>query len=684
MTAAFPPLAEALLRPRSVALVGVSAKPASPAGRPLRFLRQSGYAGRVYPVRSGVEEIQGERCWPSLDALPETPDHAFLLGAADTVLDQLARCVARGVPVVSILASGFAEAGEEGAALQERVLDSVRGSSTRVLGPSTLGVANFHDGIRLTANAALEGEFPAGKVLAVSHSGSLLGALASRAKARGVGYGCIVSVGSEVDLSMAEICRATLDDPRVEGFVLFLEHLEHAAALREFAAEAHARGKPVVAYKLGRTRQAARLAATHTGAIVGDDDLADAFLNDSGIVRVHHIDGLLPAALLAQQLQRHSDLRPFRVGVISTTGGGASMLVDELGLRRLPVTAPSTACVEALAVAGVSCAGSDIVDLTLAGTRPEVMRRALGCVVDPGAFDLVVVVLGSSAATRPQESTAPVIESARETRCPLAVLVLPDAPEALSLLAQQGIAAFSAPELCADAVAAIAKADARRRMPADHVASRKLVRSRADAANLEAIGVGCVPELLVALDGPVPVNLPFDYPLAVKASSADIAHKTELGAAILGVQDAAQLEIAFRELQDKVDGHACATAQIQPMVRDGIAEVLIGFLRDPEVGPVVTLAPGGVLAELSTQRSVRLAPVDPDEAMRMIEELETMRVLRGYRGRPLGDVDAAAHAIHKLSLLALQDDVQEAEINPLIVRAEGQGAVAVDFIFGLR
>lgn len=263
---------------------------------------------------------------------------------------------------------------------------------------------------------------------------------------------------------------------------------------------------------------------------------------------------------------------------------------------------------------------------------------------------------------------------------PLAVLVMPDAPQALAIFAQAGIAAFSALELCADAIAAIAKAGSRRRSTVGHLACGSGSWSRPGAANLESMGIDCVPEVLVDLDTSLPRELPFDYPVAVKAPTAEISHKSELGAVILGVNGADELQRALVTLRERVQGKGCTSAQLQPMVQGGVAEVLIGFRRDSEVGPVVTLAPGDVLAELSTQRSVRLASVSEVEAVSTIDELHAMRVFRAYRGRPFGDIDALATAIHKLPLLALEENVVEAEINPLIVLPKGQGAVTADFL----
>ena len=257
-------LAQALLHPASVALYGASDDVGKMGGRPVQFLKRTGFAGRIYPINPRRDEIQGLKAWPSLQSLPEVPDQVFVLTPTETVIPAVRECAALGVKVVTILASGFSESGAEGAAREGELRRIAKETGIRILGPSSLGVVNPRTGLVLTANAAFaEPDLPPGKVCVASHSGSMIGALVSRGKARGVGFAGLVSVGSEVDLNVGEICAATLDDPAIEGYLLFLESLRHGPELRAFARAAHARGKPVIAYKLGRSAAAAEMATTH-------------------------------------------------------------------------------------------------------------------------------------------------------------------------------------------------------------------------------------------------------------------------------------------------------------------------------------------------------------------------------------------------------------------------------------
>ena len=287
-------LQQALFSPRSVAIVGQSDDAGKTAGRPLKFLRQMGYAGRVYPINPRRETVLGERAWPSLAALPEPPEHVYVVTPTELAVEAVVECGELGVKVVTVLADGFAEVGPKGLARETRLRDVCARTGLRIVGPSSLGIVDLRSKAMLTANAAFdEKDLPVGRIFAASHSGSMIGALLTRGKARGIGFAGLVSVGNEVDLSLGDICEATLDDEGIDGYMLFLETMRHAASLRRFALGAAARGKPVLAYKLGRSAAARELAVSHTGALAGEDDVADVFLAECGIARVDTLDALI-------------------------------------------------------------------------------------------------------------------------------------------------------------------------------------------------------------------------------------------------------------------------------------------------------------------------------------------------------------------------------------------------------
>jgi acyl-CoA synthetase (NDP forming) len=675
-------LARHLLAPQSVAIVGQSNDAGKTAGRPLKFLRQAGYQGRVYPVNARRDEVLGERAWPSLAALPEVPEHVYAVTGTEGAMEAIEECARLGVPVVTALANGFSETGEDGEARESRLREIVAGSKTRLVGPSSLGVVDMRHKTFLTANAAFdEKDLPVGRIFAASHSGGMIGTFLSRGKARGIGFAGLVSVGNEVDLSIGEICMATLEDPGIDGYVLFLEALRKASTLSAFARAAAERGKPVLAYKLGRSDAARELAVSHTGALAGEDDIADVFLKECGIARVATLEGLIEGFPLLAKMPKPTHQRGrLSVAVVTTTAGGATMVVDALASNGIEVTQPSDETLARIkAATGVDVTPARLVDMTLAGAQYNIMKGALDVLTTAPEFDMVVAAIGSSARFYPELAVKPIIDSANAKR-PIAAFLVPEAPDALARLSAAGVPNFHTPEACADAVAAALKRRAPRPiMVRTHPrgAGGRMLDELDAYALLSKLGVPHAPSVALDLSATSAPVLPFAYPVAVKALSASIAHKSDVGGVILDVRDGAGLIGAAQTIKSKT---GVDRVLVQPMTA-GVGEVLIGYRVDRDVGPLVMLAAGGILAEIHRDRSLRLAPIELADAQEMITEVASLKALAGYRGRPAGDLDAVTQALVSLSRLAGDPAVTEAEINPLMVLSKG--VVAVDALVRL-
>ena len=674
-------LRRALLSPRSVVIVGQSNDAGKASGRPLNFLRRAGFGGTVYSVNARRETVLGEPAYPSISALPEVPEHAYILVPTEAVIDAVAECGKAGVRIATILAAGFSETGADGVAREQRLKDVAAETGIRIIGPSSLGVVNLRESLLLTANAAFaEPDIPIGRTFFASHSGTMIGALMSRGKARGVGFAGLVSIGNEVDLSVGEICACTLDDPDIDSYLLFLESIRNAPALREFALGAAARGKPVVAYKLGRSSAARELAVTHTGALAGEDDVASAFLADCGIARVESLEALIEALPLVRRTPiRRVGARAPRVAVLTTTAGGAIMVVDPLAMRGVEIAQPSAETLARFAAAGIGVTPARIVDLTVAGARYDVYKPALDILTTAPEFDMVLAVVGSSARFHPEQAVKPIIDSANAAK-PIAAFLVPDAPDALAKLREAGVPAFRTPEACADAIAAaLARREPKPMVVAAAATSKGRVLDELEAyALLDRLGIPRSPA--VALDTRIaqPPTLPFPYPIAVKILSADIPHKTEAGGVALNVRDGEALVTTIKAMRDTVESRTGIVPErvlVAPMV-SGIGEALIGYRIDREAGPIVMVAAGGVFTEIYRNRSLRLAPVDLPTAHAMIADVKAFATLKGFRGKPAGDLEALARAIVALSQLAETGGVAEAEVNPLIVKTDG--VVAVD------
>src|SRR5690554_945800 len=685
-------LAKALLNPSSVALVGISNDTKKTAARPLQFLRRAGFDGTVYNINPSREEVQGEKAYTSLSALPEIPDHAFILTNTEQAIAAVEECGKLGITVAKILAGGFSEKGEAGIEREKRLKEIAKAAGVRLLGPSSIGLVNVHQNLTLTANAAFgEPGLPKGGIFCASHSGSLIGALTSRGRSRGIGFHTLVSVGSECDLSVGEICESTVDDPSVTGYLLFLETSRNADTLRRFALKAAAVGKPVVAYKLGRSEIAAELAVSHTGALAGEDSVTDALLRDCGIARVDTFEGLLEALpLLAMTPFRNAGDSAPRVGVVTTTGGGAAMAVDQLGIRGINVVSPSSDTQQKLQDAGIDGGSGRILDLTLAGTNYDVMKSALDIFCQAPEFDLVLATVGSSARNHPNLAVKPVIDSVNQGK-PLACFIVPEAPEALTLLSEGGVPNFRTPESCGDVVAAALN----RRTPNPELSvnvearpsGQRVIDEAAAYELLAEVGLDHAAFTVIDVDQPLP-ELSFDYPVVAKVLSSAISHKTDVGGVVLPIRSKDELTAAISKIRHDVEKNLPGSKVEKILVQrleKSVGEALIGIKWDRDVGPIVMVAAGGIYTELYKDRSLRLAPVNIEIAREMVGEVKAFEALAGYRGRPCGDLNAIAEAIVKLSQLAVSEThmIAEAEINPLMVMEEGKGALAVDALVTL-
>jgi acyl-CoA synthetase (NDP forming) len=450
------------------------------------------------------------------------------------------------------------------------------------------------------------------------------------------------------------------------------------------ARAAFAAGKPVLAFKLGRSALGREAAATHTGAIAGDDATAAAFCRAHGIVQVKVFEALLEAVplLLGQRPPAAK-----RVCAVTVSGGAAAMVVDLLGLAGLTLAPPPRDAVERLATSRVRVdANRAVIDLPMGradggayGAIVQALRATEDC-------DVVLAVLGSNAA-HDLESTRSRLALGLEGGKPLAVFAAPRATAALRLLTAHGIAAFRTPEACADAIRAYCDWRPPQAAP-DSIrpevsAAERLLPSGAGSLNaydaqvaLSALGIAFPPARVVHR-GDETVDISF--PVAAKILSPDLGHKTEAGAVVLDLAHPQALAEAVSRMLDALrarDPGARIDGVLEQSMQRGLGELLIGFRRDPQVGAIVLVGPGGVTAELHPGQVVRLAPVDLTTATEMLAEVPGIAAFQGYRKLPRGELRAVAEVVHRLSLLALLERVREAEINPLIVCSDQ--AVGVD------
>ena len=697
-------LRDALLCPQKVALIGASATPGRVTARPQAYLDAHGFSGEVCPVNPRRDSVQGVQAFPSVTEIPGDPvDHAYILLDAEPALHALDECGRAGVPVVTMLADGFAEAGSGGTARQARLVEIAARHDIALIGPNSMGVVS--GAFACTTNPVFANpDLPAGRFAVLSQSGSVIGAIASRGAAVGLGFRAYVSTGNEACLGVGEVGAALVDQPDIDGFVLFLETLRRPDQIAGFAARAAELGKPVIAYLVGRSEAGASLAASHTGAMTGGARGIEAFLAAQGIHLVENFEALAETAH-ALSLRSRLSGRPRHVTVVTTTGGGGGMVFDRIAMagQDLSLRGLSDSARARLDAQGIATKPNALVDVTLAGAQYDTMRAVLTALAEDPETGLVVAAIGSSAQFNPELAVKPIVDVVAEGKpgdAPIIAAPIPHAPESLHLFNASGVPAFRTVEAVAEGTAALF---APRPLPVPAIGDEALpdgVRAALATAPkgplteveagyvFKALGLDAPLSTMLAADGALPPEIGFPGPYVLKTVSRDILHKTDIGGVALGIADRAGLAAALGTMRTRVTD-ALPAARIdgylvQQMATGGLGEAIIGLSRDPVAGPMISVGVGGVMTEIYKDLSLRPAPVTVPQATAMLREVQAFALVRGYRGAPTGDLEALAEAVARLSLLALDPCVQEAEINPMLIMPEGRGACALDALIITR
>lgn len=695
-----------LLNPRAVAVVGASSDLSRIGGQPLRLLTEYGYQGKVHPVNPKHREIKGLACYPDLAAVPKPCDVALVALSAPHVPAVIEQCGKAGIPFAIVLSAGFSEVGAGGKALQEQLIAAARRHNVRVIGPNCLGVLNLRDNVRDGFGGTLQlGTLRPGPIAMVTQSGGFGFGVVAVAAYYGIGFNYAVSTGNEADLTALDLIGYFLECDDVETVVAFLEGVADGRRLIALGERALELGKPILTWKVGNTDVGREAAISHTARLTAGYELYRAAFRAGGFVEIDDIDDLVDAAKAfhAQRLPKGN-----RTGVITLSGGAGVLLADrcvERGLT-LPQLAPQTgARLREVTVAFASIGNP--VDATAHGYNDQfasynhVIRAVLA---DPN-IDQVI-------ARAPRGGAAAVwarglLEVLRETDKPL-LLNWPSSPddngEVMAFLEQHGVPCYVAPGRTVRALAALTgfaekkrRFESRGRRALQRAAARRLdlpgsastLGEHRSKQCLAAYGVPVTREALLApaaveaLTGP-----PLPFPLAVKIESPDIPHKTEAGVVQLGIRDLPSLKQAAREIAAAAREHnpdaRIAGVLVQEMA-SGL-EVIVGVVNDPYFGPTVAFGLGGIFTEVLHDITHRFAPFDLDTAREMITEIKGGRLFSGYRGKPALDVEALAQTLARVSWLAADhaDRIAEIDVNPLFVRAAGEGVVAADALIVLK
>ncbi|HEY2552496.1 MAG TPA: acetate--CoA ligase family protein [Streptosporangiaceae bacterium] len=713
---------ERFFSPRSIAIIGASGSPHTLSARPLRILKQHGYPGTLYPVNPRYAELGGLTCYPDVGSLPEPPDLALVLVSAAAVPGVLDQCGEAGVGGVVVISSGFAEQQEGGTELRARLSEVLdRHQGLRLAGPNSEGFINVYGAVPATFSPAADPDrgmqhLLPGPVAVVSQSGGLGFALFNDGQTRGLGFSYVISAGNEDDLSLLDYVDYLVTDERVGVILLFVEGLRHAGRLAATAARARAAGKPLVAAKAGRSSAGQRATWSHSAHLAGRDEIYQAVLRRCGIATAMDQEELVDLGMAFARAPRPAGRR---VGVLTYSGGAGVWAADALEAEGLQVPELSAALAgrirELIPAYGSAANPVDVtaqVVQTAGGLAPVLELLACSDEVDA----VVVTTTLSSAALLAAEEAA-LGQVVRKAGKPVLLYSYTrPAAESVEILTRMGLAWFTSGRRVARALRALTdygsftgadraaagqSAGPRPTAPRTCTEQASLAAMPPDAlASVQAAPVGPLTEwrakaLLRAAGLVVPEGeLAFDvaaaraaadrlgYPVAVKAQSAALPHKTEAGAVALGLGSPAEVTAAISRMTSRVSA-AIPGAELDGWLVERMCpagtEMILGIVRDQALGPAVVAGFGGIFAEILADVACLPAPMTEAEALAGLAGLRGWPLLAGARGRPPADVSALARLVQALGDLADQcPRITELDLNPVIVGAAGQGAWVAD------
>jgi acetyl coenzyme A synthetase (ADP forming)-like protein len=650
-------------------------------------------------VNPNARAVGGVRAYPTITDVPDSVDLAVVAVPAAEVPEAVRQCADKGVRGLVIISAGFAELGRDHADAERELVELARRHGMRVVGPNCMGIINTNTDVSMNATFAPFLPTP-GRVAFSSQSGALGIELLGRADELGLGISTFVSVGNKADVSGNDLLQYWEEDPDTDVVLLYLESFGNP---RKFARLARrvSRKKPVVAVKSGRTQAGTRAAGSHTAALASSDVAVDALFRQAGVIRVDTLEELFDAA----QVLAHQPLPTGRRVAIVSNGGGPGILAADAcagaGLEVPELTSATRAALRSFTSpdAGVR----NPVDL-IASASAETYERALRTVLADEVIDAVLVIFVPPLVTQPDKVAAAIRNAARTVdskpllSCFLGSHGVPDSLRA-SAPGDRSIPSFAFPEAAVAALGRASEYAAWRNRPdgsvprlggidiqrARALVSEQLGLSR-DGVWLDAgvaqelcecFGIAVAPMLTAdTQSGAVEASEKLGYPVALKAASGAIVHKTDAGAVQLGLAGADDVRVAFAAMHEHL-GDQMGGAVVQPMVEAGI-ETIVGVTRDELFGSLVVFGMGGTAAELIRDTDLRILPIADVDAYEMVRSLRTSPLLFGYRGAPRADVDGLEHLLLRIGRLADElPEVAELDCNPVIVTPSGVTVVDV-------
>ena len=685
----------ALLAPRSVAVIGASSDPARIGGRPIATMLAAGFQGRILPVNPTRDTIQGLPCYPSVTALPETPDAALIAVPAKDVAQVIEDLGRRGCRTATLFSSGFAESGEAGRQEQERIIEIARSHGMRILGPNTLGVFNVNHRYFGTFSSSLESGLPLpGNIGIASQSGAFGAHLAVIARDRGLGASVLVATGNEADITVGETIGWMAQSDVIDVICVYLEGINEPRSLLAGLDAARDARKPVIVLKAGRSAIGAHAAASHTASLTGDAMVADLVLRAHGAIIVRDSEQLMDVAYVAHQ---RIFPRATTLGFVTVSGGAGIIASDEaesIGFAMPPM--PEDAQAELKALMPISTPTNPLDCTAQALNQPELFENFTRAALEKGGYGAVVCFMTYVAGS---PTLAPVILKAmaplrRDFPDRLIVVCCTGPIEVIAQYEKAGFLVFTDPSRAVRALHAVAGLEAifsaARSTPPTPLTAVALPDRSPDEAEakriLAAAGIDIAPERTAqTVDDAIRAAEKIGYPVVMKILSPDILHKSDIGGVKLNICDADEVRAAFAGIMAAVaekapEARVAGVLVARQMI--GGFECLMGINRDPTFGPVAVFGLGGIFVEILNDVALRQCPFDEAAAREMILSIRSAAILKGARGRKPADIGALARMLSRLSHVAAGagERLRSIDLNPVLALAEGEGAYALDAV----
>lgn len=685
-----------LINPRSVAVVGASTREDALGTTVLKNLLTLGFDGAIYPVNPRYTEIAGLRCYPSLMDIPEPADAVFIGIPAAGGPDVLDQAAARGIKAAEINAMGYADGGAEGAVLQARIQSTAAAHGMAICGPNNVGLLNVHERTGMWTMPVKK--VKPGPMAVFTQSGSASMILCQDPK--GIGLGYAITSGNEAVVNAADYLDYLVHDDRVELILMFLETIRNPAKFGTAASHATSAGKRILVVKIGRSESGQAAVRAHTNSVAGDDRVYDAFFKKHGIVRLRDFDEMLEAAAL---FHAYPDPPPTPHVAPLTLSGGEAALVADLGSAlgvSMPPFAPQTLERLRPTLPPFSSPRNPL-DAWGLSWDPDRFAELIAALHDDPSIGTVVPAVdapadggGDAGFAKDMARIFARMKPTTEKR----FLIFNNAaaagtdPELLQMLGESGIPCLVGMN---PALAALAQwttyrqpqpskpaADGHKNSWLERLAKADIGSEHSRFELLRDVGVPMADcEVVTSAADAIDKADRLGYPVVLKGAAPGLAHKTDMGLVRLNLTHAQAVEAAFEDVRGRLvrDGYQLHEITVQPLITEGV-ELLVGVRNDPAFGPITVVGLGGVNVELLRQVSIRLGAVDALTARQMLNETLAGKLLAGVRGHPPMDEEAAAEAVAVISAFgaSMEGHLAAVEVNPLIVREAGQGAIGVD------